>query len=434
VRLTNDMLDIDRLEQGTIAFQFAPLDLGQIIRSAVGSVTDAFRERRLTLEPAIPEELPTVHGDGERLLQVLANLLDNARKYAPEGSTVTVRATVLGDGVQVDVCDQGPGIPPTEQPLVFRRFWQTDRAGADAGAGLGLAICRAIVERHDGRIWIDSDPEDGTTASFFLSRSLFRADAAEAARAAVGPAPAPGARILLVEDDADARAVMKASLEQSGYVVIEAPSGGQAVRLARRERPDIVLLDLVLPDISGYDVLRILKNSPDTAAVAVVVLSIEPERDLARRLGAFEALQKPIDFEAVRFSIVGALRSVGRGDGRLVLGVGPTLSRDVVVLASSLEAESHEVYRARDLDDLKTWSASHYPDMLVLDSDFIGQSCAEAAAAIQAIAAGRNIPLVFLGSGDVAPPSDGCWVELAKPICKDDVLEAAETLRTTSGA
>jgi CheY-like chemotaxis protein len=232
----------------------------------------------------------------------------------------------------------------------------------------------------------------------------------------------------VVEDDDDVRAIMRGSLEQCGYHVVEAQTGSHAVRLARREQPAAVLLDLVLPDISGYDVLRVLKNSPETAAIPVVVLSIEPERELARRLGAFDALQKPVDFEAVRWTLVGALRSVGRDDGRLVLGVGPTVSRDLDVLASLLEEDEHEVYRATDLHDLARWSAAHYPDLLVLDRDFITETCAETAAVLQGIAAGRQIPLVFLTTGRTLDPvAPGC-VQLAKPICKDDVLEAAESL------
>jgi signal transduction histidine kinase/CheY-like chemotaxis protein len=433
IHLINDLLDVDRLEEGTLPFQFATLDVAELVRGAVSATASGFAGREVTVACELADGLPAVHGDRDRLRQVLLNLLDNARKYAPEGSRVVVRAQPADVGVQVDVCDTGSGIPPLEQPHVFRRFWHADRGGPNAGPGLGLAICRAIVERHEGRIWIDSEAAHGTVVSFFLPRSIFRS---ETEPPPPPPAPPPSeARVLLVEDDEDARAVMRGSLEQCGYQVIEASTGLQAVRLARRELPSAVLLDLVLPDISGYDVLRMLKtSSPDTAAIPVVVLSIEPERDLARRLGAWDALQKPIDFEAVRWTLVGALRSVGRADGRLVLGVGPTVSRDLAVLASSLEEDAHEVYRAHDVQDLARWSAEHYPDVLVLDSDFISQSCAETAETLRAIVAGRPIPLVFLASEAPAEPDASGWVHLAKPICKDEVLEAAGALLGSAGA
>jgi signal transduction histidine kinase/CheY-like chemotaxis protein len=430
IRLINDLLDIDRLEQGTIPFEFTTLEIAELVQGAVTAVTPAFTERGLRVETELADDLPTIHGDRERLKQVVVNLLDNARKYAPASSTVVVRALGFDAGVQVEVCDQGVGIPVTEQPHVFERFWHADRSGPDAGAGLGLAICRAIVERHEGRIWINAET-GGTTVSFFLPRSIFRAEE-DADMQEVAAAPA-NARILVVEDDPDARAVMRASLEQCGYEVVEAPTGGHAVRLARREKPAAILLDLVLPDISGYDVLRILKNSGDTAALPVVVLSIEPERDLARRLGAWDALQKPIDFEAVRWTLVGALRSVGRRDGRLVMGVGPTVSRDLATLANDLEEDAHQVYRAQDLADLARWSAQHYPDVIVFDSDFITQTCAEVAETLRRIAIGRPIPLVFLGSAAPGTQAASGWVQLAKPSCKDDVIEAAETLLGAHG-
>jgi signal transduction histidine kinase/CheY-like chemotaxis protein len=433
IRLINDLLDVDRLEQGTLAFQFASLDVGALVASAVESVRADFEAGGVTLEVDVAADLPSVHGDRERLAQVLLALLDNARKFAPAGSGVRLRALGTPEGVQIDVADQGPGIPATELPHVFERFWRGDRSGPEAGAGLGLAISRAIVGRHEGHVWLESEQGNGTTASFVLPRSIFRADAPEAPRP---PAPhaTAGTTILVVEDDSDARAVLRASLEQHGYMVLEAATGGHAVRLARRERPHVVLLDLVLPDnISGYDVLRIVKNDPETSGIPVVVLSVEPERDLARRLGAWDALQKPIDFESVRWSLVGALRSIGRGDGRLVLGVGPTVSRDLAVLAGILEQEAHEVYRARDLEDLARWSAAHYPDLLVLDSDFITQTCAETAATLRAIAVGRPVPVVFLGSGELAEPPAAGWVQLPKPTCKADILEAAEALRTAKG-
>jgi signal transduction histidine kinase/DNA-binding response OmpR family regulator len=423
IRLINDLLDIDRLEQGALPFEFTTLDAGELVRGAVGTMAAQFAERGLRVTCDIRGELPTVHGDRDRLRQVVLKLLDNARKYAPPGSTVVVRAAATDAGVQVDVCDRGPGIPPAEQPHVFERFWQADRGGQEAGAGLGLAICRAIVLRHGGRIWIDSEEGRGTTASFFLPRSALQ-PAADEPPAAPGAPPAD-TRILLVEDEPDVRAVIRGSLEQDGYRVIEAPTGGHAVRLARRERPAAVLLDLVLPDISGYDVLRILKNSPDTAAIPVVALSIEPERDLARRLGAWDALQKPIDFGAVRGSLGGALRSRGRAAGRLVLGLWPSGSRDLALLACAFEEDRHEVYRAPDLTDLTRWAAEHCPDVLVLDGDLFTESQAEVAQMLRSAVAGRPIPLVFVGSGAWSGPDPSGWVRLRKPTGKDDVLEAA---------
>jgi CheY-like chemotaxis protein len=370
-----------------------------------------------------------VHGDRERLVQVFSNLLDNAAHFAPSGSVVTLRGHVRETGVQIDISDQGPGIAEVEQAHVFERFWRADRGGTDAGAGLGLAICRAIVNRHGGRIWLQSKEGEGSTFSIFLPRSIFRPGSDEAVPRIQAAAP-NGARILVVEDDPDTRAVTRASLELYGYEVIEAGTGAHAVHLARREGPAAVLLDLVLPDISGYDVLRILKNSPDTRDMPVVVLSVDHERELAKRLGAFDALQKPAHFEQVRWSLAHALRRASALDGRFVLGVVPSVSRDLSVLAKVLEDDSHEVYRGQDLADLARWSAGNYPDVLVIDHDVLSETHSEVASILRHPTTTQSIPLVFLTSERNGQQEGARWIRLQKPISKDELLKAAQRLLT----
>jgi signal transduction histidine kinase/DNA-binding response OmpR family regulator len=428
IRLINDLLDVDHLEQGTLAFRSTSLDVQDLVRAALESTRPAFEERRVRVKAEIGEGLPSVHGDRERLAQVLANLLDNAAHFSPAGSVVTLRAHARDAGLQIDVVDQGSGIPEAERPHVFERFWRADRGGTDAGAGLGLAICRAIVNRHGGRIWLESIEQHGSTFSIYLPRSIFRQQAGEVEPAPVA-APA-GARILMVEDDPDTRAVTRASLEMYGYEVIEAGTGAHAVQLARREAPAAVLLDLVLPDISGYDVLRILKNSPETRDVPVVVLSVDHERELARRLGAFDALQKPAHFEQVRWSLAHALRRARRPDGRLVLGLGPAVSRDLTVLARVLEDESHEVYRGPDVASLASWSAANYPDLLVLDDDILSETQSEVTEILRHPTATHGIPLVFLTSERNGESQGAQWVRLQKPISKGEFLQAVQRLLT----
>ena len=234
--------------------------------------------------------------------------------------------------------------------------------------------------------------------------------------------------ILVVEDDPDTRAVTRASLELYGYEVMEAGTGANAVHLARRDPPSAVLLDLVLPDISGYDVLRILKNTGETRDIPVVVLSVDHERELARRLGAFEALQKPAHFEQVRWCLAHALRRSSKGEGRYVLGLGPAVSRDLTVLARVLEGESHEVYRGSDLADLARWCGANYPDLVVLDEDIVSETQAEVTEVLRHPSTQQSIPIVFLTSERNGEGRGDRWVRLVKPISKDELMEAAEKL------
>ena len=419
--LINDLLDVDALENGSIAFQFASLDLRDLLWAAVQAVRATSEERDVGIDIESDERLPTVHGDRERLLQVLISLLRNAVRHAPPGSTVTARARGQDSGLQVDVCDRGVGIPPSDQPHVFERFWRAHRSGTDAGAGLGLAICRAVIVRHGGQIWLESEEGKGATFSFFLPRSIFRHERGDGVAEAQ---PAGEGAVLLVEGDADAQAVLQASLERCGYAVVAVPTGAQGVAASRQEHPAVVVLDLALPDISGYDVLRILKNSPETASVPVLVLGVAPDRELARALGAWDVLQKPLDFDAVLRSLAEALRQAGRPKGCLVLALGPSVSRDLTVLASVLEREGHKVHRARDISELARWAGANYPDVLVLDDDFLPGTREEAAEQVRHPATRHRIPLVFLTTDcDDGEPSTW-WALIRKPISKDDFVAA----------
>jgi signal transduction histidine kinase/DNA-binding response OmpR family regulator len=421
ISLINDLLDVDALEHGSIAFQFASLDLRDLLCAAVQALRATSEDHDVGVEIDSDEELPTVYGDRERLLQVLISLLRNAVKHAPPGSTVTVRARGNDSGLQVDVCDRGVGIPPSDQPHVFERFWRAHRSGTDAGAGLGLAICRAVIVRHGGQIWLESEEGKGATFSFFLPRSIFRHERVNGVAEAL---PAGQDAVLLVEGDDDAQAVLQAALERCGYAVMGVSTGAQGVAAARQEHPAVIVLDLVLPDISGYDVLRILKNSPETASVPVLVLGVAPDRELARALGAWDVLQKPLDFEAVLCSLAGALRQAGRPKGCLVLALGPSVSRDLTVLASVLEREGHKVHRARDISELACWAAANYPDVLVLDDDFLPGTREEAAEQVSYLATRNRIPLVFLTTDCDDGEASARWALIRKPISKDDFVGA----------
>jgi signal transduction histidine kinase/DNA-binding response OmpR family regulator len=421
IQVINDLLDIDSLEQDRMAFRFTTLAPGDLIATALERMAPALADREVHVERDVSDALPVIHGDRDRLVQVVANLLANAAKYTPLGGTMWVRARPREGGIQIDVQDAGPGIPLAEQPHVFERFWRADRTGAEAGAGLGLAICRAVIGRHGGRIWVESEPGAGAVFSVYLPRSLFRLET----EASESGAETSGSRILLIEGDADARAVLQASLEGYGYEVIAVSTGAEGVAVVRRERPAAVVLDLLLPDIGGHDVLRIVKSSAETMSVPVLVLSVDAEREAARRLGAWDVLRKPVDFEAVRWSLARALRRVGRPEGHLVMGVAPAVSRDLAVLATALEQAGHRIHRAGDVGELVQWTASNYPDVLVVDDDFLPYSRDEAAERLRHPVTQQCIPLLFLTSEPRGDGAERRWLELRKPLSREDFLDGA---------
>jgi two-component system sensor histidine kinase BaeS len=169
-RLVDDLQELALAEAGQLRIEREAADLSSLIERALASVAARAKAEGITVVTDLPADLPPVFVDSQRIDQVLSNLLDNALRHISEGGTVTVRAAQTGDGVQVDVVDEGPGLSPDELALVFERFYRGDRARARAtgGAGLGLAIVKQLVEAHGGKVWVESTEGQGATFSFTL--------------------------------------------------------------------------------------------------------------------------------------------------------------------------------------------------------------------------------------------------------------------------
>lgn len=293
VALINDLLDISRIESGRLQLNITVLPLDQLIREVITSLRTQMEQRGLSLKLDLPEELPQVRGDRDRVIQVLTNLLSNAYKFTPEGGRISVSAKVTNGRVQVNVADTGIGISPRDQRKLFTKFFRTESLMARevGGTGLGLAIAKSIVEVHGGKIWCQSEVGKGSTFSFTLpavaSTKRLKVKAARPA--------ARGRKILVVDDERNIAELIKFHLESNGYQTIVATSGKEALDKASQERPDLIILDILLPDIDGFAVLERLKANPKTVSIPVVVVTIVQDRDMAIRLGAIDYLEKPID-------------------------------------------------------------------------------------------------------------------------------------------
>jgi CheY-like chemotaxis protein/anti-sigma regulatory factor (Ser/Thr protein kinase) len=239
-----------------------------------------------------------------RFRQILYNLLSNAIKFTPEGGSVVVEADA-GDGeVRVSVRDTGVGIAAADQQLIYQEFSQVgDPSARRDGTGLGLALTRRLVEAHGGRIELDSSPGRGSTFTVVLP----------IAQASPGPPPAHGvdqpaagervtagaASILIIEDDPSAIRLLRAYLEGDGYEVRVAADGPAGLEAARRDPPAAILLDILLPGMDGWEVLRALKADPALRDIPVIVETVVDERGLGLALGAVDYYLKPVDRQAL---------------------------------------------------------------------------------------------------------------------------------------
>jgi PAS domain S-box-containing protein len=297
IRLINNILDISKIEAGHIHLD---LDLHRpedFIGMAVEGIQGFAESRGITVIQEVAKGLPALRVDFDRMVQVVTNLLSNAIKFSPAHGRVTVGARAVGEDAEIWVRDHGRGITPEESGRLFQKFHQLDPGGSGrlGGTGLGLAICRGIVEEHGGRIGVESRPGEGATFTVRLPtpRATPRGAPAVPAMPASGP-PAPSPVVLVVDDEADVRALLRDQLEAAGFRVLEAGRVLDAVELARQRRPDAITMDLMLPDLDGFEAIRLLREQPETRDTPVVVLSaIEVEPRDPRALGATTCLTKP---------------------------------------------------------------------------------------------------------------------------------------------
>lgn len=308
--LINEVLDLARIESGHLSLSPEPVAIGDVVRHVVDLIRPLAAQRRITVDD---EGIRTCDGrhlmaDRQRLNQILMNLLSNAVKYNRAGGRVAVMCEdVPNDRTRIRVTDTGAGIPPHKLQLLFQPF---ERLGADQseveGTGLGLALSKALAEAMSGTLGVESEIDRGST--FWVE--LARAEASAGTTAPLRGRPDASAQdsgvsgtVLYIEDNISNRRLMERLLaRRAGVRLIAAPDGEAGMDLARAERPDLILLDLHLPDTPGEDVLRRLWEDPRTRAIPVAVLSADANPAQTRRLlaaGARAYLTKPIDIAAV---------------------------------------------------------------------------------------------------------------------------------------
>ncbi|MBR2513000.1 MAG: response regulator, partial [Halomonas sp.] len=296
--LINDLLDIEKIAAGKLHFDMQVQALVPLVEQALESNRDYGSDRGVSLILADNPPDVLVNVDHQRLMQVLANLLSNAIKFSPNGGKVTVVVEALDRKVVVSVIDNGPGVADSFRKKVFQRFAQADSSDTRAkeGTGLGLAITRELVEHMGGRI--DFESAEGKGSRFFFELPLTQMVVENAIQHGQTANNAEAPRILVVEDDKDVANLLSIMLNKAGYQVDNAFSGNEALNRLQKTHYDLVSLDLMLPDTSGLDIIRILREQPSTADLPIVVVSAKVEQGRLAINGDatnIDWLAKPID-------------------------------------------------------------------------------------------------------------------------------------------
>lgn len=307
--LINNILDLSKIEAGKMELTPEELNVADAIASVVSTSAGLVRDRPIKLVQEIESGLPAVRADPMRLRQILLNLISNAAKFTEQGS-ITISASLHTPStgipeVMVSVTDTGPGIALEDQKKLFQAFSQIDSSATrkTGGTGLGLSICKRLVEMHGGKISVHSAPGKGST--FYFTLPLLKTPLPENSEGEEHT-------ILCIDDDAQIISLYERYLKPQGYKVIGATNAITAREIAERIKPYAITLDIMMPEVDGWSVLKELKADPETRNIPVIICSIVEEEEKGFSLGAADYLVKPISRE----DLLGSLRLLN-GDGSI---------------------------------------------------------------------------------------------------------------------
>lgn len=412
--LINDILDLSKIEAGRMDLYLSEFEPETIVAKALETVSLMAEEKGLML--AVRGDAGgLVASDEEKVYQVVLNLFSNAIKFTDEGS---VNATIRqeDDGIVFEITDTGIGIGADELPHIFDEFRQVDGSTtrSQGGTGLGLAICRKLAVLLGGDITARSTFGRGSTFTFRLPRGCSGQMPAKGAREAENgiarqsagnsavPQPAAGedpgrGTVLVIDDDRKMRKLMAGHLTRTGYRVVTAENGRKGLAAARKERPMAITLDVLMPEMDGWETLRALKSKAETADIPVVMVSVSDDRAAGMALGADGYIVKPVASGAL-------VREIAR-----VGGLGP-VRRIMVVdddhlmrggLKAMLEAEAYQIEEAASGERALEMALASPPDLMILDLVMPGMDGFAVLEGIRQARQTRDLPVIILTARDL---------------------------------
>jgi PAS domain S-box-containing protein len=409
--LINDVLDLSKVEAGRMDLFTEDFFVTELVRDVVATTTPLIAKGGNRLEQDLAADLSFVHTDLTKLRQCLFNLISNASKFTKDGVvTLTASRALRGDQdwLLISVSDTGIGIPADKFEHVFEEFAQADDSTTReyGGTGLGLPLSRRLCQLMGGDLTVSSEAGVGSTFTIEIPTRVSDGEDESARPAhdeldAVGSSEeTTGPSILVVDDEADARELLRRTLEADGYRVATARSGAEALESARRLRPALITLDVMMPGMDGWAVLRYLKSDPDLSSIPVVMLSIVADRELSLSLGAVESMPKPFDRAQLRHL---AHRLVERpGDGSKALVVEddePTRE----LLCRNLRSEGWTVESAENGAIALERIEAELPDLIVLDLMMPVMDGFEFLAKLRLRDDAANVPVLVVTAKDLTP-------------------------------
>jgi signal transduction histidine kinase/DNA-binding response OmpR family regulator/CHASE3 domain sensor protein len=395
--LINDILDLAKIEAGRMEVILEPMDFGNAIAEVLDSMAAVALNKQIKLVKKAKASL-RLRADPRLVRQILLNLVSNALKFTPEEGRVTVGAALRESELEFYVEDTGVGIPPEEQERIFGEFEQvhTGSHRGQQGTGLGLALTRRMLALQGGRIWVESEPGKGATF-----RAVLPLRPAEEEPALPEPLAGDGPLVLVIEDDASAASLIAHQLSTGGFRSVVAKDGRQALELARKLAPYAITLDIILPELDGWEVLRTLKMDPRTREIPVVVISILDDKVTGRALGAADYFVKPVEPQALLAGLARYNLTTKAKEGTVkVLAVDDEPSA-LDLMDRVLGPRGFTVIRATTGADAVRLANLESPAAIVLDLMMPGMSGFEVVTALKAKPETADIPILVVTSKDL---------------------------------
>jgi signal transduction histidine kinase/DNA-binding response OmpR family regulator len=303
--LINNILDLSKVEAGKVELYLETFAIAPLMKEITDTLHPLLMKNHNTLIVNCPSEIGSMHSDVTKLRQSLFNLLSNASKFTENGTvTLTVERKETG-WITFAVTDTGIGMTPEQQAKLFQAFSQADVSTTRkyGGTGLGLVITQQFCKLLGGDIQVESEAGQGTTFTMRLPEQLQAPPSGQASLPESASTPVQreiqgdAGTILVIDDDPAAQDLMQRFLSREGYCVIAAMGGQEGITLARQRTPDMILLDISMPQMNGWEVLSVLKSDPELAEIPVVIVTIEDDQALGSALGAVDYLIKPVDYD-----------------------------------------------------------------------------------------------------------------------------------------
>jgi CheY-like chemotaxis protein/two-component sensor histidine kinase len=407
LQLINDILDLSKVEAGQMELHLEPIELGNVITEVQATVEPLAKSKAIALNV---EPFPELHltADSAKLRQMLLNLTSNAIKFTPSGGRIEIRTRRVEQWVEIAVSDSGIGISEADLGRLFTEFQQLDAGPGrqQEGTGLGLALTKRFAELHGGDVSVVSVEGKGST--FTLRLPL------EAQAATNLPAPQPQRTesvdrdqplILVVEDNPEATEILSRHLDTGGFRMRTARTGSEALKMARELKPVAITLDILLPEIDGWEVLTRLKDDEQTRDIPVVVVSVVDNPALGRALGALDYFVKPVDGKALlsRLAQYTFTTKVQNAPIRVLAVDDEQANLDLI--QGLLEPAGFSVLRASGGNEGIDIARVERPDLILLDLMMPEVTGFDVVESLRADQSTRQIPIMVL-TAKVLTPED----------------------------